>query len=112
MDWIITLLVNSVVLLGLAYALPQVEVKSFKTALFAALLIGILNATVGFLIRLPLNIVTLGLLTFVVRLIVTAIIIKLVDLLMKGLTVRGFWPALLIAIVLAIVSHFLTYLLD
>ena len=37
-----------------------------------------------------------------VRLVVTAIIIKLVDKLVSNFEIRGFWPALVIAIALAI----------
>lgn len=104
MDFIINLLISAAVLFGMAYILPQVTIKSFMTALWVALLIGLLNATVGFLLRLPLNIVTLGLLSFVVRLFVTALVIKLVDKLVRGFEVKGFWPAVAIAVVLAIAS--------
>jgi putative membrane protein len=77
-------------------------VKSFKTALWVAFLIGILNATVGLILRFPLNLVTLFFLEFIVRLIVTAIVIKLVDKLVSNFKVHGFWPALVLAIALAI----------
>lgn len=102
MNFIVNLLVSAGVLLLLAYMLPSVKVKSFGTALWVAFLIAILNATVGFLIRLPFNLVTLFLLQFLVRLIVLAIIIKLVDKLVRNFEVKGFWPALIIAIALAI----------
>jgi putative membrane protein len=102
MHFIVNLLVSAAVLLLLAYLLPSVRVKSFGTALWVAFLIGILNATVGFLLRLPFNLVTLFLLEFLVRLFVTAIIIKLVDKLVGNFEVKGFWPAVIIAIALAI----------
>ena len=102
MHFIVNLLVSAGVLLLLAYMLPSVHIKSFGTALWVALLIGILNATVGFLLRLPFNLVTLFLLEFLVRLFVTAIIIKLVDKLVGNFEVKGFWPAIIIAIALAI----------
>ena len=101
MEFIINLLVSAGVVLLVAYIMPQIDVKSFKTALWVAFLIGILNATVGFLMRLPLNILTLGLLSFVVRLIVLAIVIKLVDKMVGNFKVNGFWPALVLAIALA-----------
>jgi putative membrane protein len=102
MHFIVNLLVSAGVLILLAYMLPSVHVKSFGTALWVAFLIGILNATVGFLLRLPFNLVTLFLLEFLVRLIVTAIIIKLVDKLVGNFEVKGFVPALIIAVALAI----------
>lgn len=107
MNFIINLLVSAGVVMLMAYILPQVKIKSFVTALWVAFLIGILNATVGFLLRLPLNLVSFFLLSFVVRLVVTAIIIKLVDKLVGNFEVRGFWPALVIAIALAIAGTLL-----
>jgi putative membrane protein len=101
MEFIVNLIVSAGVLMLMAYIMPQVTVKSFMTALGVALLVGILNATVGFLLRFPLNLVTFFLLGFLVRLIVTAIMIKLTDKLMTNFKVDGFWPALVIAIALA-----------
>lgn len=107
MNFIINLLVSAGVLMLIAYILPQVRIKSFVTALWVAFLVGILNATVGFLLALPLNLVTFFLLSFFVRLFVTAIIIKIVDKLVSNFEIRGFWPALVIAIALAIAGTLL-----
>ncbi|MGV3588656.1 MAG: phage holin family protein [Adhaeribacter sp.] len=104
MDFIINLLVSAGVLLLLAYVMPQVHVKSFLTALWVALLIGILNATVGLVLRFIGNLFTLFLLSFIIKLIVTAIVIKIADKLTRNFEVKGFWPALIIAIALAIAS--------
>ena len=111
MHFIIQLLINAAVLLIAAYIMPSVEIKSFGKALLVALLIGVLNATVGFLIRLPLNLVTLGLLSFFVRLFVTAIIIKIVDALMTSFNVKGFLTAIILAVILALTSTAAEYLL-
>jgi putative membrane protein len=100
--FIVNLLVGAGVLILLSYIMPSIRVKSFGTALWVAFLVGIFNATIGFLIRLPFNLVTLFLLEFLVRLIVTAIIIKLVDMLVGNFEVKGFWPAVVIAIAMAI----------
>ena len=102
MEFIVNLLVSAGVLLLLEYIIPQIRVKSFGTALWVAFLIAVFNATIGILLRFPLNLVSLFLLQFVVRLIVTAIIIKIVDKLVGNFEVKGFWPALIIAIALAI----------
>lgn len=108
MNFIIELLVNAVILLVLAYMMRSVAIKSFGTAILVALVVGILNATVGLLLRLPLNIVTLGLLSFVIRLLVTAIMIKIADKLFSGFIVKGFLPAVVIAVVIAIVGSVLS----
>jgi putative membrane protein len=102
MEFIVNLLVSAGVLLLLEYILPQMRVKSFGTALWVAFLIGLLNATIGILLRFPLNLMSLFLLQFVVRLVVLAIIIKVVDMLVGNFEVKGFWPALIIAIALSI----------
>ncbi|GEO03629.1 hypothetical protein AAE02nite_12930 [Adhaeribacter aerolatus] len=104
MDFIINLLVSAGVLLVLAYLMPQVHVKSFLTALWVALLIGLLNATVGLVLRFIGNLFTLFLLSFIIKLIVTAVVIKIADKLTRNFEVKGFWPALIIAIALAIAS--------
>lgn len=104
MNFIVQLLINAAILLGMTYILPTVTVRNFKTAILVALVIGILNATVGFLIRLPLNVVTLGLLSFIIHLFVTAVMIKIADLFFSDFQVKGFAPAVIIALVMAIVG--------
>lgn len=102
MGFIINLLVGAGVIFLLAYLLPQVHVKSFWTALWVAFLVGLLNATIGLILGFIFNLFTLFLLGFLVRLIVTAIIIKLVDKLVRNFKVDGFWPALVMAVALAL----------
>jgi putative membrane protein len=104
MHFIINLLISAGVLMLLAYLMPQVEIKSFGTAIIVAILIGLLNATVGFLLRLPLNILTLGLLSFFVKLLVSAVVIKIADALVGGFKVRGFLAALILAAGIALAS--------
>lgn len=111
MNWILQLLLNAAVLLLVAKVMPSVKIKSFGTAVMVALVIGILNATLGFLIRLPLNILTLGLLSFVVRLIVTAIVIKITDKFFSGFEVKSFTTALILAAIMAIAGSLFTYFL-
>jgi putative membrane protein len=111
MYWIIQLLANAGVLFLLAGIMADVKVKSYGTAIIVALVIGFLNATVGFLLRLPLNIITLGLLSFFVRLLVTAIVIKITDKFFSSFEVRTFTSALLIAIAMAVAGTLLDYLI-
>lgn len=102
MNLILHLLIDAAVIFGLAYVMPQVDVKSFGTALLVAIVLGLLNATIGWVLRGVGNVVTLGLLSFVIRLVVTALLLKLVDRLFSGFTIHGFWPALVIALAVAI----------
>lgn len=112
MNFILELLVNAGVLFLLAALLPSVNIKNYGTAIGVALVIGILNATIGFLLRLPLNIVTLGLLSFVVRLVVSAVMIKLADKLFSGFEVKGWGAAFLLAICIAIAGTLLHNILE
>lgn len=102
MNLILHLLLDAAVIFGLAYFMPQVDVKNFGTAILIAVLLGLLNFVVGWVIRFPLNLVTLFLLTGIVRIIVTAILLKLIDSFLDDFTIVGFWPALVIAIAVAV----------
>src|SRR5690349_19836940 len=76
MEFIVNLLVSAGVLMVMAYIMPQVTVKSFTTALGVALLVGILNATIGWVLGGIFNLFTLFLLSFIVKLVVSALMIK------------------------------------
>lgn len=116
MDFIISLVINAVIVLIAAYILPKVEVRNFGSALLVAFLIGILNPTIGWILRGVLNIATLGIpallgLGFIIRLIVTAIVIKIVDAVVPGFKVHGFTNAIILAIIIALISSLVDYFL-
>jgi putative membrane protein len=103
------LVVNAVALVIVAYLLPGVSVTGFGGALVAALVLGIVNAVLRpilFVLTLPLQVVTLGLFTFVIN----ALLFWWVGHLGIGLEVTGFWTAFIGAIVLGIVSFVLSSL--
>jgi putative membrane protein len=104
MSLIITLLVNATVVFILAYLLPTITVKNYGTA---ALVVAFLNFIIGWLFRFAFNLVTLFLLESIVSLIVTAIMIKIADKFFKGFEVKGWLPAFIIAITIAVVNYFL-----
>ncbi|RYC71995.1 MULTISPECIES: phage holin family protein [Spirosoma] len=104
MNLILHLLIDAGVIFGLAYFMPQIDVKNFGTALLIAVLLGLLNFFLGWIIRFPLNLVTFFLLTGLVRIVVTALLLKLIDSFLDSFTIRGFWPALVIALVVAVVG--------
>ncbi|MDQ6825674.1 MAG: phage holin family protein [Candidatus Eremiobacteraeota bacterium] len=109
MHLIIRLLVNAIALYVIAQFLPGFHVDGFTHAVIAALVLGIANAIVRpilILISLPLEIITLGLFTFVVN----ALVLWLVAKLVPGFRVDGFGPAFLGALVLSIVSFLLSHL--
>lgn len=79
------------------------EVKSFGSAMFASLVIGLLNMVLRpllLLLNLPVNILTLGLFTFVVN----AIVLRLAASLLQNFNIHGWLPAIFGAIILAIIN--------
>ncbi len=101
--FLVRLLVNAIALIVVAYLVPGVRISSFTGALIAALVLGIVNAVLRpilIILTLPVNILTLGLFTFVIN----ALLFYFVGHLGVGLTVDSFWAAFIGAIVLAIVS--------
>lgn len=86
-----------------AYLLPGVMVTGFISALVLAVVLGAINAFVKpvlVLITLPINILTLGLFTFVIN----ALLIMLSASIVPGFDVSGFWSAMLFAVVLSVVN--------
>lgn len=95
-------LLSAVALLITAYVVPGFQLASFGSALIASLVVGFLNATLGFLLKLvtfPISILTLGLFFLVIN----AIILLLASAFVPGFHIRGFGAAFLGAIVLMLV---------
>lgn len=105
-QFIITWLATAVALIVTAFIVPGFTIVSFSSALVGAAVLGLVNAVVKpilILFTLPLTILTLGLFLLVVN----AIALGLVSYLTPGLTIAGFFPAVLGSIVLTIVSGFI-----
>jgi putative membrane protein len=87
----------------MAWIVPGIHVASFISALWVSLAIGIINVFIRplfMLITLPINILTLGLFTFVIN----ALLLMLTGYLVPGFAVSGFLSALLGSILLSIIS--------
>lgn len=103
---IVNLIVSGLAVLISAYILPGVKVDGYVTALIVAIVLGIINAILKpilLLITLPINILTLGLFTFVIN----AILIILVSNIVPGFKVESFWWALLFSLVLSVINSIL-----
>lgn len=95
--------INALSLIIVSYIVPGFTIASFGWALVATLVLGLVNAVIRpliLLLTLPINILTLGLFTFVVN----ALMILLVSNLIRGFTVEGFVPALSGALILWLIS--------
>ncbi len=99
-------LVLAAAVLIAAWLLDGIRVAGVLPALLAAALLGILNAVLRpllIVLTLPLNILTLGLFTFVIN----ALLLMLVSHLIPGFDVRGFWTAVFGALIIGLVSWLL-----
>ncbi|MGA3315709.1 MAG: phage holin family protein [Candidatus Korobacteraceae bacterium] len=97
-------LLSAISLLIVSKVVPGFYVHGFAAALIAAVVIGLVNATLGFflkLITLPLTLVTLGIFWWVIN---ALMLMFASSLLTPAFVVRGFWPAFWGAIVLALIN--------
>jgi len=110
MRLLVVWLINAVALLALPYLMSSVQVDSFWIALLAALVLGLINTFIRpilLLLTLPATVLTLGLFIFVVN----AICFGLTAALVPGFALDGLLAAFLGALVVTIVSWFLSALL-
>jgi len=100
-------LILTAAILIAAYLFPGIHVAGFFSALFAALVLGILNAffrPILIILTLPINILTLGLFTFVIN----AFLLLMTSGVIGGLEVAGFGSALLGSLIISVVSWLLS----
>jgi putative membrane protein len=106
---IVNWFLSALSLIIVAHIVPGFQVKSFGSALIAALVIGLINSTLGLLLKIltfPLTIVTFGLFLFVIN----ALILLMTSGLVSGFYVQSFGPALIGAVVLTLVTTVLRHL--
>lgn len=104
-------LILEILLMGLAmmlgaYIVPGVSVDGYGSAIIAAILIALANATIGLILRVftfPLNVLTLGLISFII----TVLMILLVDHWMTGFNTSGFLAAAILAIAVSVIKMIL-----
>jgi putative membrane protein len=92
---------DALALLIVAWLVPGFKVANLSSALIAVIIIGLLNVTLGFLLKLitlPLGILTLGLFFLVIN----ALILKLASGVVPGFYVNSFGAAFIGAAVLAL----------
>lgn len=103
-------LVNAAALFALPYLMDSIRVDSFPAALFAALLLGLVNTLIRpilLLLTLPVTVVSLGFFILVLN----ALLFWMVGSFVQGFHVAGFWAAFFGAIVYSVISWVLSSLL-
>lgn len=99
LHWVLSALAVWIV----AQVVPGVYLRGVGSALIAALVIGFINATLGFVLKIvtfPLTLVTLGLFWFVIN----ALMLEVASMFVPGFHVQGFFAAFVGAIVLSLVN--------
>jgi putative membrane protein len=94
-----------------SYVVEGIHVTGFSSAFFTAAILGILNAffrPILIVLTLPINIMTLGLFTFIIN----AMMLKMASGLISGFEIYGFWPALFGSLVISVVSWVLNSLVN
>ena len=96
-------LLSALSLLIVAQVIRGFEVSGVKAALIAALVIGLINSTLGLFLKIvtfPLTLVSLGVFWFVIN----ALMLKLTTMVVTGFRIDGMLPAFFGAIVLSLVN--------
>ena len=104
MGWLLVQwLLSAVALLVVSRIVPGFHVAGLWPALIASLVIGLLNATLGLILKIvtfPLSILTLG----IFLLVINGVMILIASSIVRGFQVNGFAPAFWGAVVLALLG--------
>jgi putative membrane protein len=104
-------ILSALCLLLVARFVPGFFVKGLGTALLAAVVIGLVNGTVGALLKIvtfPLTILTFG----IFWLVINALMLKFASVIVPGFEVRGFWPAFWGGIILSLINMIIRQILN
>ena len=99
-------LTTTAAIVATSYVLDGIHVSGFFPAVFAAAMLGILNAffrPIALLLTLPINILSLGLFTFIIN----ALMLKMASGLIPGFDVYGFWTAIFGSLLISLFSWLL-----
>lgn len=102
---IVNWFLSALSLMVVTHVIRGFDVSGFGTALLAAAVIGLVNASILFLkiVTLPLTLISLGVFWFIIN----ALMLKLAAVFVPGFSIQGFLPAFFGAIVLSLVNVFL-----
>jgi len=101
--WYVRLIVRTLAVFFTAYLVPGVEVDGFTTAIWVAVVLGVLNATVKpllILLTLPLTLFTMG----IFLLVINGIVVVLADRWIDGFALQDFTAAVVMSVVVSALS--------
>ena len=111
MNILIRWAINAMILLLIAQLLSGITISGWYASFVTILILGLVNAIIRPVVlffTLPINIISLGLFTFVIN----GFLFWFVSTVVKGFEVAGFVPAFVGALLLTLGSGFVTVLLD
>ncbi|MEL6141826.1 MAG: phage holin family protein [Bacteroidota bacterium] len=101
-------LFRTVIIAVIAYfgerLLSGVYIKNFSSAIFLALVLSLLNATVGWLLSVlikPLDWITFGIFSGLIALAINTLLVIIADKILDGFQVKNFWWAAALALLLS-----------
>lgn len=100
---LLKLVLNAIAFYVVSYLVPGVQIAGLEALIVVSIVWGILSVLVRpilILLTLPINIVTLGLFTFVINALLMLLMAKIVP----GFAVNGFGTALIASVVLSLVN--------
>jgi putative membrane protein len=103
-------LINAISLLIVAHFVPGFEVRGFGAALIAAVVFGLVNSTLGLILKIltfPLTILSFGLFLIVIN----AVMLKMAASVTPGFIVQTWGAALIGAFLLTLITTFLHWLI-
>ena len=102
---------SALCLLLVARFVPGFFVRGFGTALIAAVVIGLVNGTIGAILKIvtfPLAILTFG----IFWVLINALMLKFAAIFVPGFEVRGLWPAFWGGLILSVLNMIIRQVLS
>lgn len=109
--WILRWVLNILAIMLTAAIMPHFTINGWWAAIVGSVFLGIVNAIIRpvlLLLTLPLNIVTLGLFTFVIN----GFMLWITSVTVRNFDIDGFGWAILAAIVLSVLSGIISFFVD
>ena len=110
MSLILRMLLNALIVYAVAHIIKGVHIRGFGTAILVAVVLGLINALIRpvlFLLTLPINVLTLGLFTFVLN----ALLFWSVTWFVPGFSVDSFISALVASFLVSLMSLIFSWFL-
>ena len=101
---------NALALLAVAYLLPGIRLDGFRSALVAAVVLGLINTLMRpllILLTLPVTVLSLGLFILVIN----GLLFWFAGSVLRGFEVSGLWVAMMGALLYSIISWVLSLLI-